>query len=142
MLINFKTRAAKTEQQNFVIEIKERLPEYINIPCTVQGHFGLESVDNYCVMALTVNAELIITCQRCLNEFNYNYNSLTELALCPSEEIAEKLMERYECIVPQGNQVDLKELLTDELYLYAPKFHLERSDCNEEMKKFIRLEAE
>ena len=139
MLVNLKSSAVKAETQSFVLELSERLPAHLIAPCVVNGQFRLKTVDSYYVMELNINAILTISCQRCLNEFSYHYNNYTELAICNSDEDAEQLMERYECIVAVNNQIDLLELVTDELHLYAPEFHPELKDCNDELSRFMQL---
>ena len=139
MLINLKTCAIKTERQGIVLELGERLPARLKAPCAINCQFDVEPFDNYYVMRLMVDSVLTVVCQRCSNEFIYLYKNQTELAICNSDEMAEKLMERYECIVSQNNQVDLVELITDELHLYAPEFHPELKDCDDELGKFMNL---
>lgn len=82
---------------------------------------------------------LILTCQRCLGEFSYHYSNLTEVAVCDSDETAEKMMNQYDCLV-STNQVDLQEIVTDELHLYAPEFHFDLNECDHGVDKFISIE--
>lgn len=141
MRINLKKAAAQSEQQALTIEIKDRLPEHLNSPCIINSSFAVEAFQNYYLINLKSESNLTVTCQRCLSEFSYPYTNQTELAVCSSEEIAEQMMDRYDCIVAT-NEVDLEELLTDELYLYTPEFHLDHNYCDQEMNSFINLERE
>lgn len=141
MLINLKTCAAKAEQQETKIELHERIPGHISLPCIADCCFFVDSFDNYYLMKLDIDVRLLITCQRCLHEFIHHYKNQTVLAVCNSDEMAEKLMAQYECVASHNNQIDLKELVADELYLYAPEFHLETSDCNSEVNQFINAES-
>lgn len=137
MIINLKTNAAKAEQQEANIELRERLPAHVLSPCMIHCQFDVEAFNHYYVITLDVNSTLSVICQRCLKEFAYHYVNQTTLAICDSDEMAEKLMEQYECIVSNNNQVDLKELLTDELHLYVPESHPEITDCDNEIDRFI-----
>lgn len=139
MLINLKSSAANDGQECVKLVLNERLPEHVNAPCELACQFSVEYLDNYYLVHLNVDARLRITCQRCLKEFKHDYKNQTALAICYSDERAEKLMEQYECIVSAHNEVDLKELLTDELHLYSPAFHRDLKDCDTEISRFISL---
>jgi uncharacterized protein len=52
--------------------------------------------------------------------------------------MAEKLMSQYDSVVSTNNQVDLLELVTDELLLYAPEFHLDPEECDKSIQKWIK----
>ncbi|MDI9818206.1 MULTISPECIES: DUF177 domain-containing protein [unclassified Legionella] len=141
MFINLKTMAAQSGQEQVNIKLQERLPAHVASPCSINCQFSVESFDHYYLLTLSVDTLLELTCQRCLKEFSYHYLNLTKLAICDSEEMAEELMERYECIVA-NNHIDLQELVTDELHLYAPELHPEMIHCDGEINKFIMTEAE
>ncbi len=141
MRINLKTSAARSEHQSLSIEIQDRLPEHLNSPCIINCSFEVKGFQNYYLVDLKSDSNLTVTCQRCLSDFSYPYSNQTELAVCNSEEIAEKMMDRYDCIVAT-NEVDLEELLTDELYLFTPEFHLDHNYCDREMDSFINPERE
>lgn len=142
MLINLKNCAAKAAPQTVKIKLHERLPARINSPCLVNCQFTVRAVDNYYLMTLDVDVILTITCQRCLDLFSHHYINQTVLAICSTDERAEKMIELYESIVADHNQVDLIELVTDELHLYAPEFHALASECNRAASRFIREEHE
>ncbi|KTC78228.1 YceD family protein [Legionella brunensis] len=141
MLINLKNSAAKTGVEQATLELHERLPAHINPPCVTHCQFSIESQNNYYLLNLTVNSMLTITCQRCLKEFNYQYVNNTTLAICHSDEIAEKLMEQYECVISEDGHVNLNELITDELHLYVPELHPEISDCDSEINRFFGADS-
>jgi len=128
MLLNLNKSINQSEQSVQVV-ISTRLPTHIQSPCNLTCRYDVKRADNYFLLTMAVSGELIITCQRCLQDFNYAYSNELDLAICPSDEVAEKLMSSYECVVAQSNQVDLSELICDELYLYAPQFHPNRSEC-------------
>lgn len=137
MIINLKTSAARDQVQSVQLTITERLPGNIQGPCLVNCEYQVRQENNYYLLTLTVNSRLDIICQRCLHQFPYNYSNTITLAVCGSDELAVTLMNHYECITSQNNQVDLSELLTDELYLYAPDNHLDLEDCDDVVSGFI-----
>ncbi|WED44212.1 YceD family protein [Legionella cardiaca] len=137
MLINLKSMAASAEPGHVKLELLERLPIHVKSPCVVNCKYTVEKLNNYYLLNLVVDSTLTIICQRCLKEFNYQYINTTALAVCYSDEMAEKLMEQYECIIAKDNQVDLNELVTDELHLYSPEAHPEITYCDSEINRFI-----
>lgn len=137
MIINLKIFAARGEEESVKIELQERLPAFISGPAILNCHFNVKMQGNYYLLTLKADSKLKAICQRCLNEFEYHYVNETVLAVCNSDTMAEQLMDQYECVVSDNNQVDLKELLTDELYLYGPEFHPEVTDCDTEVNRYI-----
>jgi uncharacterized protein len=135
MLINLKACAAKNKQR-MIFEVSERLPEQLASPCSVNCEFELVPLERYYLMKFTLDSKLLVTCQRCLSEFSFHYVNHNELALCDSEERAEQMMSDYECIVAE-TQIDLLQIITDDLHLYTPMFHLEIKDCDHEIDVFI-----
>lgn len=137
MIINLKHCVAKKEQQTLSIEIDKRLPNHLSSPCVINCQFIVKSFKDYYLVELKSESTLSVTCQRCLGEFSHSYSNQTELAVCDSDETAERLMSQYECIV-STEEIDLQELLTDELNLYLPEFHPDFKDCDHEIDVFIK----
>lgn len=137
MLINLKTHATNTKPGNIHANINDRIPANIKGPCSLNCNFSVSAMNDYFLLNLDVQAELIIICQRCVSEFPYHYENKTTLAICHSDARAEELANDYECIVSQHGEVDLIELLTDELHLYTPEFHSDFNDCDREIGRFI-----
>ncbi|MBA2651424.1 MAG: DUF177 domain-containing protein [Tatlockia sp.] len=141
MIVNLKTMAGLKKQQSQNIEIKNRLPSHLLPPSIMHCQFDVRAFTNYYLLTLSSKAVLTIECQRCLSEFAHPYSIQTELAICDSDETAERLMNHYDCIV-SDDSLDLTEVLTDELYLYAPEFHLDYDHCNQEIESYINLNKE
>lgn len=137
MLLNLKDSASKAEQ-HAKITVYERLPVFIKAPCVLNFRYKLSSLPDYYLLHLAVSASLSIVCQRCLQAFTYDYVNRTAIAICDSEQKAEKIMDDYECIVNRDKQVNLAELLVDELHLYAPQYHSSPENCDKEISHFIR----
>lgn len=139
MLINLRSTALQPPQ-NLVIELNQRLPDPIKAPCTLNCRYAVSPYDNYYLLDLEVSGLLSISCQRCLEAFDYEYVNQTQVAVCHSESEADQLMSLYECIVAEID-IDLADILTDELHLYAPKQHEDIAFCNPEMIAQIGLKA-
>jgi len=82
-----------------------------------------------------VKGDLSIACQRCLEPYYYTYENATELFVCRDDKVAERLMDQHECIVVPGYLVDLHEIVTDELHLYARDRHPNKEDCSYNFSK-------
>lgn len=121
---------AKQGQHNKKLILSERLPDFISEPCTLDVAYQVEAKDNFHLIHLKVEGELLITCQRCMQEFNHHYKNETVIAVVRNDERAEQLLELYECFVSSNGEVNLNDLVIDELHLYAPQFHDEISDCD------------
>jgi uncharacterized protein len=120
MILNELT---KHQQQTKIIKLTERLPDFILGPCELKVDYRVEAVEDYYLIHLQVTGELMIICQRCLQEFKLPYDNSTLIAACFSEKRANQLLRNYECIVSENGQIVLEDLIIDELYLYAPQFH-------------------
>ncbi|MCE3043748.1 DUF177 domain-containing protein [Legionella sp. 16cNR16C] len=139
MIINLKKYPEYNDYQQALLELTERLPQHIQPPCELVCQFKIEFCRNYYLLSMTVSGKLTIICQRCLNEFTCDYSNSTELALCASETIAEKLMAEFETVVYEKDEVDLKQLVTDELFLYSPMLHEHVEDCDAEMQQHMNI---
>lgn len=141
MLINLKNCVTNAGTQEAKIELHERLPSHLSSPPTINCRYEVEARDHYYLLHLEVDTSLLINCQRCLHDFAHHYKNKITLALCDSDEVAESLMDQYECITWPNKEVDLQDLLSDELHLYTPEFHSEISLCNSEMSRFINIKT-
>ena len=125
MLLNLKP----SEQRQRIV-LDQRLPPFIQAPCQVDCHYRLQKEKGYFLLHMQVTGVFSIVCQRCLMDFSYDYSNATLLALCDSEETADKLMSAYECSMISNGEVDLNDLILDELYLYAPQRHTDHALCD------------
>lgn len=114
--------------QHAEFRLSERLPPFIKAPCNVVCHFSFAREADYYLLHMEVDAELIITCQRCLSDFNYLYHNSVIIALCTSEAIADRIMTHYESVV-LAPSINLDDLIIDELFLYAPQKHESDKHC-------------
>ena len=128
---------AKQDAQQKQITVMERLPSFVAAPCQLNVGYQVEAKDDFYLIHLTVQGELTIICQRCMHEFQLSYKNPTTIAVARSDERAEQLLEQYECIVSTNWQVSLEDLVIDDLHLYAPQFHQEIKDCDQEINQFL-----
>ena len=137
MKICLKTYAKQAGSQTVVIHVQDRKPERVNSTCELTCVFKVEACSDYYLLTLSVSANLEIACQRCLGEFHHEHINQTQLAVCANEEMAESLMESFECIVVNNYQIDLVDIVTDELHLFLPEKHQEIDGCDREMSGLI-----
>jgi uncharacterized protein len=142
MNICLKSKSKENAVQTVKLLLQERLPDRIHSPCELTCRFQVVAYDNYYVVTLEVLGRLTIICQRCLKAFDQNYHNKTQLAVCLNESLAESLMEEYECIVVDEHELNLIEIVTDELYLFAPEKHENPVDCDREMNQWITFKNE
>ncbi|MGC1182886.1 YceD family protein [Legionella sp.] len=133
----FLQEMVKQGHQTKIVTIKERLPNFIIAPCTLYVHYQVDVKEDFYLVRLHVNGEVSLQCQRCLDNFNYLYDNNTVIAVCRDEQRAEELLEHYECVVSSSLQICLEDLIIDELHLYAPQFHLQITDCSQDINQFL-----
>lgn len=133
---------AKQGTHSTALTLTERLPNFLSAPCHLNVTYQVESEDDFYLLHLEVNGPLVVTCQRCMQEFNHPYNNQTTIAIAHSDERAEKLLEQYECIVSTNGQINLDDVLIDELYLYAPEFHPDINDCDSVVNQILSEKIE
>ena len=137
MLINLRTYRSENEQQKATIEIEQRLPSHVSDKAVIECNYSINRIDDYFLLSLKLNSNLKLICQRCLGTFKYSYSKETELAISSNEKTLERLMDTYDCIAAPNLTFELKDILTDELYLYVPEFHADYKDCDEVINSYI-----
>lgn len=137
MKICLKTHAKQTGSRTVVVCVQERKPERVSSSCELTCVFQVEACQDYYLLTLDVSGTLAITCQRCVADFQQDYTNQTKLAVCASDEIAERLMTSHECIVVKDYEVDLIDIVTDELHLFLPEKHSDLSECDREISGLI-----
>ncbi len=117
--------AKQTVPSQLLIEVSERLPYYVQGPCALNCKVSVERARDYYVLRLTSTGQLTINCQRCLHDFNFDYNHSSEIAICDSDEVANQLMKSRDCVVHADDDLDLLDIVTDDLHLFSPEKHEE-----------------
>lgn len=136
MKICLKKYAKQERNGKVTLNLSDRLPMFISPPCELTCEFQVESQRSYYIIKLNVHGVLSLICQRCLNDFKYEYHNQSNMAVCQTEEDAERLMNSYECIVSLSSEVDLVDIITDELHLFCPEKHEDIVDCGELITNF------
>lgn len=129
MKLNIQKCQLQEKKGPFQAVITERLPFYVKKADISSFYYTTQMFKEYYLLTLEVSAELKIECQRCMHDFDYKYNNINNLAVCRSEEIAEKLMTEYEPLVSMTNEIDLIEIITDDLHLFCPEIHDNLDAC-------------
>jgi uncharacterized protein len=137
MKICLKTYARLSDSEHAIIDLKERLPTRINVPCHVTCDFSVAKCDTYYLLTLKVMGDLSITCQRCMDEFKQAYANESQLAICANDAMAERLMNQFDCVVAVDDQIDLSDIVADDLHLYAPEKHMDTAECSDEIRKWM-----
>jgi uncharacterized protein len=125
-LKSLKNLALQNEPVQLTVEVTDRLPYYIYGPCTLSCTLKVRKEPNYYSIEFRNSGDLRINCQRCLQDFTYHYEHHSELALCATEEIANRMMTSMDCTVQSGDDLDIQAILTDDLHLFCPEKH---ADC-------------
>ncbi len=129
MLRSLKVLSKQDSPIQLTLDLEQRLPYYIQGPCQVVCDVAVRRESRYYVLRLKVQGELVLNCQRCLHEFTYPYEQMSEIALCPTEDIATQLMNTMDCMVHAEDDLDLTAIVTDELHLFCPEKHSDPRDC-------------
>ena len=139
--ICLKTYAKQAGFHRLVVPLHERLPERVVGSCVLACTLCVERAGHYYLVTLDVSGDVTLTCQRCLHDFPYSYKNLTKLAVCTNDATAESLMEHHECFVAPDGQMDLIDVLTDELHLFAPEKHPNTDDCDVNINQWLGLQT-
>ena len=136
MNICLKTYAKQASPYTCVSNLQERLPARVEGPCDITCTFHVAAASDHYLLNFEASGDVHIICQRCLGTFLHAYHNKTTLAICPNDEIAEQLMDSYECIVGRG-EIDLDDVLADDLHLFLPEKHLDYAQCDAEISQLI-----
>lgn len=132
MKLNIQKCELLEKKGPYSVVIAERLPFNIKKVSDVLFYYTIERFKDYYLLALDVSAIVTIECQRCMCDFDYQYKNNNNIAICKTEEIAEKMMTIYEPLVSPTNEVDLIEIITDDLHLFCPEVHDNLDECIDE----------
>lgn len=137
MKICLKSEAKEASLRVVECELNERVGSRIELPCTLTCSLQVEKHPNFFLVMLGVKGHVTVNCLRCLHPFVHDYCNQTVLAVCKSDTFAAQLMETYECIVAESEQLDLTDILVDEVLLYCPERHQNVADCDDEVSQYI-----
>ena len=79
----------------------------------------------------SVDAVMVVTCQRCMGPMNWPVHAEFQLAVVTSEAQAEQLPADYDALLLEGETIQLASLIEDELLLAVPVAPLHpASECS------------
>lgn len=136
MNICLKSLAREGQTHEVTLVLKERLPHFVDNPCSIICHYSVKKQDNYYLLTLDLQGDVRLVCQRCLQIYSHLFSRVSTIAICPDDERASKLMEQYDCLVA-GQLVNLEDIVTDELHLYIPEKHEDERLCDPEIFKYF-----
>lgn len=128
-MICLKTYSKYDEPTIIDFTVEHRLPVWIESPCCLRCSFLVTKISDYYLLKFTLSSELPIVCQRCLAEEVFDYTFSGEIALCFTDARADELMSCYDCVVVEGDMLDLEAIIVDELHLSSPQIPHEQ--CKE-----------
>lgn len=131
MNINLKKYAKYAQKERVVLNLKDRLPYFIDLPCEMVCVFQVIEYHDYALIMMEVDGLLHIECQRCLEAFEYTYHHTSEIAIFRTDEDAARHMASFDCMVSQTGEVDLIEIVTDELHLCGHEKHIDITQCQQ-----------
>ncbi len=135
-MICLKTYSKYDEPSIIDFTVEERLPAWIESPCRLCCSFLVTRVSDYYLLKFTLSAKLSIVCQRCLAQDAFDYTLSGEVALCFTDARADELMSCYDCVVVEGDMLDLEAIIVDELHLSSPQIPHEQ--CKEDIALIIQ----
>ncbi|MBA6412175.1 DUF177 domain-containing protein [Parahaliea sp. F7430] len=95
------------------------------------------------LIEVTTDAQVIVTCQRCLDPMPTRLQTSHVLAVVWSDEQARNLPRHLEPLILEEEAGELWELVEDELVLGLPPYNYhERKDCNEVLVDLAAAEPE
>ena len=123
MKIEIRKFLNKARIENQQILISERLPAQVMAPVHLDYSFSLEARDDYYILHLNEAALIQLNCQRCGENWEYSYQQSHEIAICRSDEDAEKYQSSYDLMVLPDLNIDILTVITDNLHLFLPIYH-------------------
>ena len=128
--ICLKTYANRGIMEQFHITLTERLPRHLSAPCIIHGSFIVHAEQEVYRIVLDTHSVLSLCCLRCAEEYQTHYVQQTSLIVCLSEQLAARYMAVGDCIVLENPYLNLIDILTDELHLFAPEKHIDVKECS------------
>ena len=110
------------------VTLTERLPDYVESVDPIDYEVGIQDKGDFYLLDLHSQGDVTIICQRCGHTFKKRMAQHTTLAVCATDELAEQKISSYECIVADF-KVDMRDILTDNLFLDVPFKHELEEDC-------------
>lgn len=86
---------------------------------------GLNYIEGY------IQAELVLQCQRCLENMNYSLRSEFSLSPVDNDEQAQKIPSHYEPVIKEAEGISFEKIMEEELILSLPivPMHTVEQEC-------------
>ncbi len=136
-LFNFAKKEVKLNGE-YKISNLSRLSEIAsngNDRVEVDLSFHLEVGKTPCVKGI-INSQLVLDCQRCLDDLNVDLRVPFNIAFVRNETEASGLDDKYEIyLVTENEELETKDLITDEILLSIPMAPSHDFDCGLKLDK-------
>ena len=129
MSICLKSAAKQSRPTTVQVKLEDRLPFWVNGVSDLICTYKVESVRDYYRLQLQTKGKLSIICQRCLETVEHEYEHESDLYVCRTDEVADRILSLGESIVAVDDQINLSDILTDDLYLFAPDKPHDLDNC-------------
>ncbi len=130
-------RKAVTRGLNVTGSLKTTdLPRFLPLLAGAEGKIWVEmrfsrDEERRSLLHLAIDADIIVSCQRCLDAMPLHITSNSTLALVWSDEEASHLPKFLEPLIVKESTCDLRHVVEDELILSLPAFNYHKlDDCN------------
>jgi len=82
-----------------------------------------------------LSADLIVTCQRCMQPMSYTLQTQLNLALIKDDAQADALADEFEPLLLEAEEMNLPTVIEDELLLALPLVLVHEHDCSDFMQQ-------
>lgn len=138
MNIDVKKKSNQNLSEVQKVLLDERLPYYVTESFLMNFQYQIENRGEFYLIKLKEFASIPVQCQRCAEIWFFDYQNEVELAICPSEQVAEKYQSVHDVIVVPDLILDIKDVLIDNMHLFLPNKHLEVDKCNQDQLKLMQ----
>lgn len=106
-----------------------------NTEIEVVTDFGLNTAYDCSTITISLQAVLVLQCQRCLSQIDWQADLQNELAIVHSEAQARQLPRNADYYICPSDKLELIELIEDELLLTLPQnpIHNNQDECDPEV---------
>jgi len=136
-LFNFAKKEVKLVG-NFKVSGLPRLSEIasnVNDIVEVDLSFHIENEKTPCIEGI-IQSQLLLNCQRCLDNLEFDLNILINIAFIKNENDASGLDDKYEIhLIEDDEELETKDLITDEILLSLPMAPTHDFDCGIKLDK-------
>jgi uncharacterized protein len=89
-----------------------------------------------------LSADLVVTCQRCLQAMQYPLQTQLNLALIKNDAQADTLPDEFEPLLLEAEAINLPEVIEDELLLALPLVLIHEHDCSDFLQQQVQQQKQ